>query len=216
MLIVAFIINFRNQVISPNITDWGSFGSYVGGIMTPMFSLVSLIVLVYIYVRLNENDVEANKALQKKLKRIEAHAEIIQYPPKYKMFYTDFINELKYYKAKLKVTNSDQSVIEDSLDKYRVSINKFQAYFSHLQYFISTYSHLFEYDFSNKDFQELISTGEKIEKHLTDQYDILIEAYKQVSGLKPLDDIDKTLVKHQDLLGYLIDKLTIEVNRTKL
>lgn len=41
-LIAAFAINFRKDDISTHVADWGQFGDYFGGLLNPVFGLISV------------------------------------------------------------------------------------------------------------------------------------------------------------------------------
>lgn len=51
-----FVRNFNSQILSPNIIDWGAFGSYIGGTMG--FISVFLVFLTY------NNQVKTNRRMQ--------------------------------------------------------------------------------------------------------------------------------------------------------
>jgi len=43
-----YIFKFGNNGISNKVSDWGTFGNYIGGVSIPIISLLNLFVLVYI------------------------------------------------------------------------------------------------------------------------------------------------------------------------
>ena len=51
-LLIPYIFVFKNQIISTNTEDWGSFGSYLSGII----SVINLIVFIYITFWLTKLD----------------------------------------------------------------------------------------------------------------------------------------------------------------
>ncbi|EOA9037070.1 hypothetical protein ACIMS2_004501 [Vibrio harveyi] len=54
-------MSYKNSfVLSTNNSDWGSFGSFVGGLVSPVFSIVSII---YIAITINENYANNEKAM---------------------------------------------------------------------------------------------------------------------------------------------------------
>lgn len=44
-LIAAFILNFRKLDISSSVAEWGQFGDYLGGILNPIFGLISVVII---------------------------------------------------------------------------------------------------------------------------------------------------------------------------
>lgn len=55
-----YIYHFYSFPISDNISAWGSFGSYFGGILSPVSSLCSTFLLVYITIMLNKQNSQEN------------------------------------------------------------------------------------------------------------------------------------------------------------
>lgn len=56
---IFFYINFKNQLLSENIDDWSSFGSYMAGTVGTIFS-ISAVVLVYLtYLTQKEQQFES-------------------------------------------------------------------------------------------------------------------------------------------------------------
>lgn len=45
VLLIAFFINFRKQDISTSAAEWGQFGDYLGGILNPIFGLISVVII---------------------------------------------------------------------------------------------------------------------------------------------------------------------------
>lgn len=44
-LLLAFILNFRKLDISSSVSEWGQFGDYLGGILNPIFGLISVVII---------------------------------------------------------------------------------------------------------------------------------------------------------------------------
>lgn len=53
-----YIINFYSNPLSKNISDWGSFGEYINGTITPIISLISLFVVIIIAFLANKIQIE--------------------------------------------------------------------------------------------------------------------------------------------------------------
>lgn len=57
--IIYYAHNFYS--ISSNTNDWANLGSYIGGILTPLYSLLSLIFIVWISILIYRRDTKYNK-----------------------------------------------------------------------------------------------------------------------------------------------------------
>lgn len=44
-LLTAFVLNFRKFDISNSVAEWGQFGDYLGGILNPIFGLISVVII---------------------------------------------------------------------------------------------------------------------------------------------------------------------------
>ena len=44
-LLAIFVINFRKEDISSQVAEWGQFGDYMGGLLNPLFGLISLVLV---------------------------------------------------------------------------------------------------------------------------------------------------------------------------
>lgn len=45
MLFGLFVLNFRKADISSTVAEWGQFGDYMGGLLNPLFGLISLVLV---------------------------------------------------------------------------------------------------------------------------------------------------------------------------
>jgi len=44
-LLFAFALNFRKTDISSSVAEWGQFGDYIGGLLNPIFGLISVVLV---------------------------------------------------------------------------------------------------------------------------------------------------------------------------
>lgn len=56
MVVCIFICSFKTQYISEDISHWGNFGDYIGGVLNPIFAIVNIIILVYFYNYLRKRE----------------------------------------------------------------------------------------------------------------------------------------------------------------
>lgn len=61
-VVFIFYSKFSNHVLSEDISQWGQTGDYFGGILNPIISLMSLLVLGYITLRISQ--IEHERARQ--------------------------------------------------------------------------------------------------------------------------------------------------------
>ncbi len=54
MLLMAYVIRFGSNGLSDNQSDWGDFGSYIGGVLGPIVSAAAFFVLIHNIRRENE------------------------------------------------------------------------------------------------------------------------------------------------------------------
>ena len=45
ILLTVFLLNFRKADISSNVAEWGQFGDYMGGLLNPLFGLISVVLI---------------------------------------------------------------------------------------------------------------------------------------------------------------------------
>lgn len=59
IVIGAYISNFHTHIISKSVSDWGAFGDYIGGLLNPVLSLVS-VVLILVTIKQQEVSLRQN------------------------------------------------------------------------------------------------------------------------------------------------------------
>lgn len=76
-LLIIFVLNFRKADISPTIAEWGQFGDYFGGLLNPVFGLISL-VLVAAALR-SQTHAAARQAFENQFfTLLELHSSVLQ------------------------------------------------------------------------------------------------------------------------------------------
>lgn len=159
--ILLFTYNFWNQKMSSTISDWGTFGDFMGGTINTLVSLISLIVLGYLTYLVGKQSNEANKENNLLLRRLEAFNELSDFMPK-----MDF---------QIKETSKCVNILNENLKNNFLSIEKEENYkniistqcsnlskfFSYISYFDVKYKHIFNYNFKSNDFKELKESAQK-------------------------------------------------------
>ncbi len=158
-----YLWTFAGNELSSNPSNWGVLGDYFGGILNPIISLASLIVLGYLTYLVNEQSSRKNTNLFIYQKKMDAYEELtkpfreinlVDIRIKLALQFTNQLNDLNP-DARL------QKAIEMK-EKFAHVTNIFTEYFHTLRAFDLTYGHLFKYDFSCSDFVELASEIKKI------------------------------------------------------
>jgi hypothetical protein len=182
--VLYFILKFKHQYISEDIKDWSAFGDYFGGILNPIISLLSLIVLGYITYLISRNDNEENKNLYLLQKRIDAYDELLKYLPKINNV-VDILSQnlvislaarIKINKKKsLTKSNfnknddsidiqSDQNKYADAIEEIRVELKFFIELYNYLMTFQIRYEYLFKFNFESKLFKELVENAKLVKE----------------------------------------------------
>ncbi|EPC9414991.1 hypothetical protein ACR3SC_004225 [Klebsiella variicola] len=65
LVVGSYISNFRASSISSNPSDWGVLGDYVGGILNPLISLITLFYLLKTYLSQKEELYQSEITAQK-------------------------------------------------------------------------------------------------------------------------------------------------------
>lgn len=77
--VVIIIRNFNTQEISTDISKWGAFGDYIGGILNTTISLLSLIILGYLTHIVSKQSNEKNKKLNLLMRKLDAYEQVSEY-----------------------------------------------------------------------------------------------------------------------------------------
>ncbi|HAQ18592.1 MAG TPA: hypothetical protein DCR40_05070 [Prolixibacteraceae bacterium] len=178
--IFYFWLKFKSFNISSSISDWGNFGAYIGGIISPIISIYSVIILGYITYLLSKNSSEENKNLYILQKKLEAYEELMKYLPG--------IHQTPI-KLQLQMECLSHILLEESntisLEKYLHETDKILEhvdFFVEFHYFLFNYrpryDHLFKYDFESIDFNRIVSLSGQIQDNFLAFYQDLVKRNK--------------------------------------
>ncbi|MGQ6484739.1 hypothetical protein ACUNEG_16170 [Serratia sp. IR-2025] len=86
--------------LSNNPTDWASFGSYVGGVLGPIFSGLSLLVLSLTFYHSKENDIrQMSLAIKEQnLRKIQDISRALKENMKSKDYYSSMFGDADFYR----------------------------------------------------------------------------------------------------------------------
>lgn len=76
-----YIYSFHSNPISTNPADWGSFGDFLGGILNPIISLYSLVLLGFISYYIAKDSNNESNELNLRMRRMDAYNELTQHLP---------------------------------------------------------------------------------------------------------------------------------------
>jgi uncharacterized membrane protein len=179
--IVFYVYQFSGSSLSEDPNNWGVLGDYFGGILNPIISIASLIILSYLTYLVSEQSNEKNKTLVVFQKRLTAYEELTK--P-----FTD-INLLGIrISTALQFTNQLELLTPESklqkLMKMKQELsqitNTFTEYYYTLRLFNVNYGHLFEYDFSCEDYIQLLEQMKKLGEYHNDISNSLFDENKTV------------------------------------
>ena len=196
--IFYFWLKFKSFNISSSISDWGNFGAYIGGVITPIISVYSVIILGYITFLIGKNSNEESKNLYILQKRLEAYDELMKYLPK--------IHQAPI-KMKLQIDALMHILIEEndiSLERYLRETDKVLEqveFFVDFHYFafnyLPRYGHLFQYDFDSIDYRKIIDLSGQIRDYFLSFHKGLVnrtETSYMPEGIASIDELFDHLV----------------------
>ncbi|HRW64002.1 MAG TPA: hypothetical protein P5132_10960, partial [Bacteroidales bacterium] len=195
--VLFYIIKFRTYNFSDSPADWALLGNYIGGILGPIISLLSLIVLGYITFLISKNSNIENKNLFVFQRKVEAYEEFVKFLPSFNII-PNRLNQLvgnKYKELMLRKIESIDMQSQDMQEVYKL-IN----YYSEFHYFLSNfkvrYSHLFDYNFNSEDYLKLVETSGIIKEIFNEFYKNMLDDRLElkIEIEEPFKNLSKFLV----------------------
>lgn len=194
--IVIFAVNFYGHSISKESSNWGAFGDFTNGIISPILSIANIIALLYLTITIAKSDDAKHKQaleLQRELHKEEQNNQkaIRKGEIKY-LAYKDFINLF---------TKINNALLDVDNILYGVTVAFCKIEFTGFVYLNrATFLTLQNTDRINKIAQELSSLGlllnktkkniseQKMEENTTERVKLLVIA---LNGL--VEDLQKEL-----------------------
>lgn len=206
--LLVYLFHFGKSEISPNPANWGVFGDYIGGILNPILSLASLVVLGYLTYIVSEQSNEKNKKLFLFQKKLNAYEELTKHFKSINSISGRLIQviQMDNFNRTLNPEKERESLFEtfqQMSEINRTYLNFYQELFS----FNIQYGHLFDYDFSTSEYKELLQEIKK----LSENYEAIL---RDIHDRKPLNLSIERLTPQtpcQQLLVNVINKLRSEV-----
>lgn len=180
LIILIFLSYFSKQNVSTDISLWGTFGDFFGGILNPFISLISLLLIAFLTIFITSKENQKQFYLEKK---IEAYGELMNYFTKLKFIEQSVFKEIAVINS-LEGDELKTKVIIAHKAKIINGINFFDEFDAYIKVFSIKYDHIFDYDFNNKEFTKLVddsfrvnSVLEAVKGHLENN-DLKIELVK--------------------------------------
>ncbi|MCK0147767.1 hypothetical protein MWU78_19090 [Arenibacter sp. F26102] len=226
---VLFVLQFKSYSISNSIAEWGSFGDYFGGILNPIISFASLVLLGYITVIVAKNSNKENYILNVKLRRMDAYKELTEFSPTLNSLATalsDFFDQtefiLNFHNASLdeiinnnNYDDANKSALKKDLknrlsedlsnhlnnELYKMSeaTTKIDEFENLITFAHLRFGHLFKYDFKSEEYNK-ISVSIKIIANKTRKMKGIFNSLKMQFNGKRINDLRK---EFQDLIKEL-------------
>lgn len=221
--VLMFIWFFNSQEVSSDISLWGNFGDFFGGILNPIISFASLILLGVLTVNVAKQGTEAQELLNFKLKRMEAYDSLAKGFGSLESFVFGAHRSMKFIMSSLNIMENHDAMIDkykqESLviSRLRYSVTDFYVL---IQKFNIRYGHIFEYDFQTDQFDNLVSMIGKIED-ASANLDIGFKSLgynvennsKVITQMRvDLNIVEEGFKKFSEPLADLINKLKEEVS----
>lgn len=156
--VVFYIIKLGNDELSNNISDWASFGDYLGGTANTIISFISLIILTIITVLVSKQSDSENKKTNLLLKRIESYDRLVQLLPRLILA----VQEMKVSSTAILEKLKNKKVVENEIKLFADHSIVMTEIFSMVATFQLQYGHLYKYDFDSDEFHRLIDLSKEI------------------------------------------------------
>ncbi|WP_109097730.1 ABC transporter ATP-binding protein [Aquimarina sp. AU58] len=166
--ISIYIGNFYNYNISKTPADWGAFGHYIGGVISPIIGIASILILGRISMEIGRNSVENQRELFESEQRILAFQELVQNRVEFQNVFIGY-SLSDALKEKIEGHNIELTVNEIiTFEVAKIKLTKFSVYLNH---YGVKYGHLFNYDFDSDEYDELTSLIDFfVQYHTSDLY----------------------------------------------
>ena len=209
--IFMFAIHFNTTDISNNIEYWGAFGSYIGGIVTPIVSTITVIILGYLTYFVGKNSNKENSNLFIQQKRIEAYDELTRLLVPFQFTIEKSLPKLKRFNAEIEKMDSENFEFEKILDKaeeiHNETIFHLEFYFN-LYNFRIRYGYLFSYNFESNDYKELVQIAKQITTQTSSFYTAVIKSDPSLIQIINVSHFEELNI----LMGKFLTKLQDEIN----
>jgi uncharacterized membrane protein len=152
--IIIYVYYFWNIEISKNTNKWADFGSYFGGILSPIIALFSTIILGLLTYELSKNNSNENLNLFKLQQKILAYQEIAIMTTEFDKAENN-VNIYNDLMVKLESVGERPLAAEQYIKAMECLMISVSALSIKISNFPINYGHLFKYDFESQKYQKL-------------------------------------------------------------
>lgn len=159
--IVIFINNFGGNTISNDLSDWASFGDFMGGTINIVLSLTSLIILAILTNTVSKQSNQENKNINLLIRRMDSYEILSKYLTEIELAHVTGTIDLG--KAKDSLYPHVKRIFLDKLEE------RFVVHFELYALLISfriRFSQLYQYDFDSKSYRNLVEASKKVKNNL--------------------------------------------------
>ena len=147
-----YCINFWGDPISNDSAVWGTFGDYIGGTINTLVSISSLAILAILTNTVSKQSSEENKKTTLLLKRIDSYEKLTEYLPALNQIFFDLYDDIS---ALIEILHYPASKFDPKLNELSEKARIFKDLHVFLLSFNHRYGHLYNYDFTSKEFNQL-------------------------------------------------------------
>ena len=201
--LVFFLIYFNENSISNLQSDWADFGTFIGGILTPIISIFSFIILIYIYFEIENLSNKNNHNLYVLQKKMEAFEKLQSYIQNFSQL-TIKMHQIRH-QVKSKKFKDLVKLNEKTLSETREVSNSCTDFHFFLKDFSIRYNHIFNKALESNSYIELIKDTDILQSDMTNYYFDLLsnnrDEYKE--GEQPFWNFEIILAKLKEFSELL-------------
>jgi hypothetical protein len=205
--LMFFLIYFKDNSISSLQSDWADFGTFIGGILTPIISILSLVILIYIYFEIENLSNKNNHNLYVLQKKMEAFEKLQSYTQEFSQL------TIKMHQIKNQVKSPKFKDLinlnEKTLTEVRGVSNSCTDFHVFIKHFSIRYNHIFNKGIESSCYSELIKNTEILQSDMTSYYFDLLsnnkDEYKE--GEQPFWNFEIILNKLKEFSELLKSEL---------
>lgn len=180
-----FYVKFRYHFISDNPTNWGVFGDFIGGTVGTITGIVSLIILSWLTYAVAKNSSKDAFKHQVILKRMDVYLTFANHLYEFNLLSRRLDVTTRYTESFLKF--SDNVVPQQYADLNLRNLNSLTSLHElsqHIFNFNLLYGHLFDYDFSSKEFESLLQSAKELKNYAIELEKAIFTGEIAISDIK--------------------------------
>ncbi|ABQ06591.1 hypothetical protein [Flavobacterium johnsoniae] len=156
--IMVFLYHFGGKRFSDDLALWGTFGDFIGGTLNTVISLSSLIILGLLTHIVSKQSNEESKKINLLIRKLDCYDKLTSFLPEITAIGTDLITSTDV------IMNKDlkDDVRLEHLKSFRKLTLVFREFYHFILTFDSRFGHLFEYNMTSDDFQNLLYNTNKL------------------------------------------------------